>query len=125
MYDFSIPSRKILVSLTKFSVLVLAIGSFSALNRLAFAQIRGNGSQEFFDEGDRQMDRDIQTLENPPDESPSLQQEEQNLERDLNVREKDPNAPEEEEIPSPQIGDGDNVAAPPPIGETEVKFPVP
>jgi hypothetical protein len=72
------------------------------------------------------MNQEIQDLEPPPaKKTPTLQQEEQSLEQELNIRESDPNAPKEEEVPSPSVGDGDNVSTPPPLGETEIKIPEP
>jgi hypothetical protein len=110
--------------LAKLGVLTLILGSFNIFTPQTFAQIRGEDSQEFFDEGDQEMEQEVQELENKPTSKPPLQQEEQNLEQDLNIQEKDPNAVQKEEIPSPSLGDGDNVSTPPPLGETEFKFPL-
>ena len=125
MYPSNNNHQPIVRFLRKLSLCILAAGLFPVFTGQTFAQIRGSDSQEFFDEGDRQLNQDIQNLETPPAKSPTLQQEEQDLDQDLDIQEKDPNAPQEEEVPSPALGDGDNVPTPPPLGETEIKLPVP
>ncbi len=87
-----------------------------------FAQARGGDAEEFFNEGDQEMEQETQNLEN---ESPQQgrQQEEEKLEQELNIEQNNPRAPKVQEVPSSPVGDGDNVSTPPPEGEVQIKFP--
>ncbi len=116
-------NNKLTSVLISLIALAITIQTASANPSRTLAQIRGEDSQEFFGEGDEQMDREIQTLEDGQPQAPSLEQEERNLEQDLNIQQNNPDAPKIEDIPSPALGDGDNVPTPPPLGEAEIKFP--
>ncbi len=62
-----------------------------SLNSTAFAQIRGGSSTEFFQQGQDQMDREIQRIEN------QREGEEENLEQTLKI--KQPESEDIEEMP--------------------------
>ena len=83
--------------------------------------IEGNNSEEFFDQGNQELEQEINTLENEQSQEPTEAQEEQKLEQELNIQEKNPQAPRIENVPAPGVGN--NVPTPPPTGETEIVIP--
>jgi flagellar biosynthesis component FlhA len=135
--DFKQFMNKITVLVAILIALAPTLPAFSENSSRILAQIRGQDSQEFFNEGDQQMEQETQTLENEqsqesteereeqnlqaPTQEPTEQQEEQNLERTLNIEQKNPQTPEVQDIPAPGVGD--NVPTPPPTGEVEIKLP--
>lgn len=84
----------------------------------AQAQIRGTGSQEFFDEGNQQMEQNIQELEQERGKK------EEQLDDTLNIQEKNPNGLKVEDLsgPNEELGLDDNLPVQPAEEEAEIKF---
>lgn len=82
------------------------------------AQIRGADSQEFFEQGNEQMEQNIQELEQ------GRQKKEEQLDETLNIQQKKPNDPKVEDVASPsqQLGLDDNEPVQPTDEEAEIKF---
>lgn len=116
-------SCKGIIFFLSFFSLIIGWEIFSDSHGKTLAQIRGEDSQEFFNQGSQQMDQEIQNLENQqPPEIKQQQQQEQSLEQNLNVDEKNIPSPTVQEVPSPPLGNGDNVPTPPPDGEVQINI---
>lgn len=107
----------------QFSVVTLFAQSYPSL-----AQIRGSDSQEFFDQGNQEMEQDIQQLEQQQQqeieqkqEEQTLEQKEQQLDDTLNIEQKNTQI---EDTPGPGEAQGldDNVPEQPTDEEVQIKF---
>ncbi|MEA5508536.1 hypothetical protein VB715_02040 [Crocosphaera sp. UHCC 0190] len=85
------------------------------------AQMGDNDSEEFVEQGNQEMEQDVETLENEQSQELTEQQKEEKLEQELNIQQRNPQSPEIEDVPAPGVGD--NVPTPPPDGEAEIKIP--
>lgn len=103
----------------------LILASFLALGALASnpsrAQVSGEASQEVLEGGRPEMDGKIQDLRAEPEEPQTLEQKEEELEQELQIR---PEGPRFEEVPGPDeaLGLDDNLPVQPANEEVEIKF---
>ncbi len=85
----------------------------------AWAQDRS--SEEFFNQGTQEMNEEIQDLEERQNEQQTLEQKEEKLEQELNIRQEGPRV---EEVPGADeaLGLDDNLPFQPDAQEVEVRF---
>ncbi len=92
-------------------IFVSLVTSFVAIGEMktnsVMAQI-GEDSQEFFEEGDREMNQEVQNLEEKQNQQQSRQQKEEKLEQELDIHQEGPRI---EEVPTPdeRLGLDDNL----------------
>lgn len=87
---------------------------------ISSAQSRGASSDDFFQQGNDQLEQDVNNLQNPPAQ-PDLTTEEKQLDNNLNIQQPNPDEPKGSEDPAPNVQYDNNVPDSP-DDEVEVKF---
>lgn len=114
-------NKKITVTLMNLLALSLILVGLPLMPSQTLAQMEGNDSEEFFDQGNQELEQEINNLEDEQSQELTEEQEEQKLEQELNIQEKNPQTPHIETVPAPGVGD--NVPTSSPTGETEIVIP--
>ncbi|MBE9171458.1 hypothetical protein IQ238_29550 [Pleurocapsales cyanobacterium LEGE 06147] len=88
-----------------------------------------NAADDFFDQGQQELDQEAETLQQPqnPNSKPMLTIEEEPSPTEntgvlTNEEETEPGKPQIEDVPAPNAGGGDNLPEQPSEGEAEFKF---
>jgi hypothetical protein len=101
--------------------LAASIYPYSQISSTILAQNPPSDPAQMLDPSDQPIEPNIQILPDEQSQEAAEEQDEQNLERTLNIEQRKPNATKVEDIPAPGVGN--NVPTPPPLGEIEVDFP--
>ena len=121
--------KEVVNFLITLSLFVLAIQFFVVEPRATMAQTDENASEEFFDRGNEEMEKEAQYLETNDENTSQDNRGEENSDREIRQREaeiepleeKKPEGQRIEDVRSRDIGE-DNLPAEPPVNEFKIKL---